>query len=85
MHQARASALAPGTCAPRSGDLPLGVIVFTADGALPVEFLSPGDRIVTRSGMRVLRGIDTPAPAAFRLRFDAAEVIYADGAQVACA
>jgi hypothetical protein len=28
---------------------------LTADGALPVEFLSPGDRIITRAGLRVLR------------------------------
>lgn len=31
--------------------------VLTADGALPVEFLSVGDRIVTRAGMKVLRNI----------------------------
>ncbi len=34
-----------------------GTLVMTADGALPVEFLNPGDRVVTRSGMRVLRRI----------------------------
>ena len=61
------------------GGLPLGTIVLTLDGALPVEFLTPGDRIVTRAGMRVLRGIDRPAPRRFALRFDRTEVIYADG------
>jgi hypothetical protein len=30
---------------------------MTADGALPVDFLEPGDRVVTRSGLRVLRDI----------------------------
>lgn len=34
-----------------------GTTVMTAEGALPVEFLAPGDRIVTRSGLRVLRGV----------------------------
>ncbi|HQU70610.1 MAG TPA: Hint domain-containing protein [Albidovulum sp.] len=34
-----------------------GTVVMTADGALPVDFLEPGDRIVTRSGMRALREI----------------------------
>ena len=34
-----------------------GTVVMTADGALPVDFLEPGDRVVTRSGLRVLRHI----------------------------
>ena len=34
-----------------------GTVVLTADGALPVEFLSAGDRIATRSGLRTLRGV----------------------------
>lgn len=34
-----------------------GTVVMTADGALPVDFLAPGDRVVTRSGMRVLREV----------------------------
>jgi hypothetical protein len=28
-----------------------GTVVMTADGALPVEYLGPGDRVVTRAGM----------------------------------
>jgi hypothetical protein len=32
-----------------------GTSVLTADGMIPVEFLSPGDRVVTRAGMRTLR------------------------------
>lgn len=62
--------------------LPLGTIVLTLDGALPVEYLSVGDRIITRAGMRVLRDIDTPAPQAFALTFDEPQVIYADGRQI---
>jgi len=35
-----------------------GSIILTLDGALPVEFLSPGDRIITRDqGMVFLQGI----------------------------
>jgi hypothetical protein len=28
-----------------------GTVVMTADGALPVEYLTPGDRVVTRAGL----------------------------------
>ena len=31
-----------------------GTSVLTQDGALPVEFLQPGDRVLTRAGMRRL-------------------------------
>ncbi|NIY72644.1 hypothetical protein HCZ30_09370 [Marivivens donghaensis] len=35
-----------------------GTIVFTLDGELPVESLSPGDRVITRdSGMAILREV----------------------------
>lgn len=37
--------------------LAAGTLVLTADGVLPVEFLSVGDRIVTRAGMKKLRNI----------------------------
>lgn len=37
----------------------MGSRVVTMDGVLPVEFLELGDRIVTRRGARVLRGIST--------------------------
>lgn len=39
------------------GGLPLGTLVMTLDGALPIENLMTGDRIVTRDGARPLRGI----------------------------
>ena len=32
-----------------TGGLVAGTVVLTADGAIPVEFLEPGDRIVTRN------------------------------------
>ncbi|MDQ2067721.1 Hint domain-containing protein [Xinfangfangia sp. CPCC 101601] len=34
-----------------------GTCVLTLDGDLPVQFLAPGDRVVTRSGARVLTAI----------------------------
>lgn len=129
----------------------MGTRVLTLQGAMAVEYLEPGDRVITRSGARVLRSVDVavirnaavvmvaqgalghdrpdapmclPAdqavmvrdwraqalygaaeaavPAArlvdgeflradccaelrlFRLAFDAAEVVYADGVELAC-
>ncbi|MEC3860075.1 Hint domain-containing protein [Mesobacterium sp. TK19101] len=52
-----------GTLRPRGPDgmdraLVAGTTVYTSDGALPVEYLNPGDRIVTRdAGMATLRAI----------------------------
>ena len=34
-----------------------GTTVLTMDGAIPVEFLNPGDRIITRRGVRRLKTI----------------------------
>lgn len=34
-----------------------GTRVLTLDGALPVDFIEPGDRIITRNGMRVVRAV----------------------------
>lgn len=43
-------------CAPPTEGFPSGTLLMTGDGAIPVEFLSPGDRIVTRDAgmMRLL-------------------------------
>lgn len=42
-----------------------GTRVQTSDGAIPVEFLSPGDRILTReAGLQVLRGVRVTRHAA---------------------
>jgi hypothetical protein len=35
-----------------------GTPILTLDGSLPVEFLQPGDRIVTRAGMRRLSQVE---------------------------
>ena len=43
--------------AARTKGIAAGTVVATADGYLPVDFLSPGDRVVTRHGMRVIRAI----------------------------
>jgi Hint domain len=48
--------LMPGPRVDAAG-LAAGTVVMTADGALLVDFLEPGDQIITRSGMRVLREI----------------------------
>lgn len=41
-----------------SNGFPLGSTILTLDGALPVEHLGPGDRIITRDrGMVLLRGL----------------------------
>lgn len=38
--------------------LPAGTKVLTLDGELPVEFLAPGDRVITRdSGMATVRAV----------------------------
>lgn len=34
-----------------------GTMVMTLDGTLPVEFLSPGDRVITRRGVRAIKAI----------------------------
>jgi hypothetical protein len=47
----------PPQAAPRHGLL-AGTRVMTLDGALPVEFLTVSDRIVTRLGARRLLQID---------------------------
>ncbi len=43
--------------AQRSKGIAAGTVVATQDGYLPVDFLSPGDRVVTRDGLQVVRSI----------------------------
>lgn len=46
-----------------------GTLILTLDGALPVEHLSPGDRIITRAGARVLTAISSrPARGVYVIR-----------------
>lgn len=35
-----------------------GSTVLTLMGAIPVEFIAPGDRVITRTGARVVRSVD---------------------------
>jgi len=65
--------------------LALGTIVYTLDGALPVEYLNAGDRIVTRAGARVLRDLTGNADCGFSLRFDTPQIVYTEGEQVVMA
>lgn len=51
------SAPVTGRVGPCEAGLTPGTIVLTLDGALPVEFLAPGDRIITRRGMRTLKAV----------------------------
>ena len=37
--------------------LAAGTVVLTLDGEIPVEFLNPGDRIITRRGVRKLKAV----------------------------
>ncbi len=37
--------------------VPVGAEVLTLDGPLPVEYLTPGDKIITRDGLQVLRSV----------------------------
>ena len=41
-----------------TGGIAMGTKVLTLAGVLPVEYLSVGDRVITRSGARLLRAID---------------------------
>jgi len=50
-------ASATGDIAAQTRGIAAGTVVATLDGYLPVDFLSIGDRVVTRSGMRVVRRI----------------------------
>lgn len=34
-----------------------GTVVLTADGAMPVDYIAVGDRVVTRSGLRPVRAV----------------------------
>jgi len=42
---------------PSRGGLSEGTKILTLDGAIPVEFLSTGDRVITRNGMRRLKSV----------------------------
>lgn len=47
--------VSPPPCTLAALEMAVGTCVLTLDGAIPVEFLNPGDRILTRNGARTLR------------------------------
>jgi hypothetical protein len=49
-----------------AGLLP-GTPVLTLDGALPVEFIAPGDRVITRNGMRRVVAVEVTRVANARV------------------
>jgi hypothetical protein len=52
-----------------------GTSVLTLDGALPVEYLTPGDRILTRSGVRRLKAVEMTRLAHARMVRISADVL----------
>jgi hypothetical protein len=48
-----------------------GTPVMTLDGAIPVEFLNVGDRVLTRDGARTLRGLSVRVVDGFVVRVGA--------------
>ncbi|NHX28065.1 hypothetical protein HA397_29470 [Escherichia coli] len=75
------------------GAVPCGTLIHTLDGTLPIEYLSPGDQIITRNGARSLRRVSVrvdqrdgfpPRARLFALHFDIDEVVLGDGFYLAC-
>jgi Hint domain len=58
--------------------LGIGTQVLTLEGALPVEFLNPGDRIVTRMGSRKLASIEVSVVQNARVIRIAADTLGVD-------
>ncbi|WP_371059357.1 Hint domain-containing protein [Rhodosalinus sp. 5P4] len=57
---------------PGTGGIPAGAIVYSKDGELPVEYLCPGDRIITRDrGLATLRAVTWRRARMRRIRFPA--------------
>ena len=52
---------AGGAGSPPAAGMLVGTMVRTLEGVLPVEYLVPGDRFVTRSGMRRLASVSVVA------------------------
>ncbi|MBC7676293.1 MAG: Hint domain-containing protein [Rhodoferax sp.] len=55
VHRTQFSDMSPAV--QKTAGLVAGTRVMTADGELPVEYLSPGDRIATRAGTRILEAV----------------------------
>ena len=56
--------------------LPVGAIVLTLRGAIPVQYVRRGDRVVTRSGGSPLKRLYTYGGTCYTLEFDKPEVVY---------
>lgn len=58
-HEGRGSFVLESLSRARTGlsGVALGTGIVALDGVLPVEFISTGDRVITRSGARVVRAI----------------------------
>jgi predicted enzyme related to lactoylglutathione lyase len=69
----------PGT-ARRTG-LPRATEVLTLAGVRHVEALRPGDRVITRGGAQILRGL-THLPGGYRLHFETPQVVLLSDGQV---
>jgi hypothetical protein len=54
-----------------------GTSVMTADGVLPVEHLAPGDRIITREGLRVLVDVTVQVAVGNVIRVSASSLGHA--------
>lgn len=61
--------IAPQNLRRPTATMPAGTVVLTLRGALPVENLHRGDRLVTRAGATVLKRVHSPYPNFFALEF----------------
>ena len=57
----RGSAATPGGAGDAGFGVGFGTPIVTMEGVFPVEYLSPGDRIITRTGARRLRAVEVTA------------------------
>ncbi|MFN4171104.1 MAG: Hint domain-containing protein [Pseudorhodobacter sp.] len=62
-----AELLSPASTVPHLGALAAGTVVLTLSGAIPVEHLTAGDRIITRAGARPLRAVRCEIVASARM------------------
>lgn len=53
-----------------------GTVVLTLRGALPVEQLHRGDRVITKSGGTILKRVHSHDHKCYWLEFDNPEVVY---------
>lgn len=77
-----ASRVPPSRMRYPSATLPAGTIVLTLRGALSVETLHRGDRVVTRSGASEVKRVHSRDQDCFTLEFDDHEVVYVLGAHL---